>query len=139
MNVAVVYFGSKTASLADDIAREARTHAIRPEEFDFDAHVDLLMIGFDCLAYGSKLKKDIHQFISKLDREHISNVSLFSLFTFRNGLLDYVIKDCQKQDLPLLRDNYECKVPLKMRLNDTILQGARVYVDDMITIVNNYY
>lgn len=139
MNVAVVYFGSKTMALADDIAREAKTHAITAGEFDFHDHLDLLLIGFDCFAQGHKLKKEIHQFISQLDRDHVRNVSLFSLFTFKNGLLDYVVEECRNQNLPLLRDSYECKVPLKMDLNDSILQGARVYVDDMMTIVNHYY
>ncbi|BBH26908.1 hypothetical protein [Intestinibaculum porci] len=140
MNVAVVYFGKKcTADLADDIAREARTHAITPDEYDFDSQVDLLLIGFSCFANGHKQRKEIHDFISRLDRDHVKNVSLFSLFTFKNGLLDYTIKEIQKQDLPLLRDQYECKVPMKMAITDNILQGARVYVNDMITIVNNYY
>lgn len=140
MNVCVVYFGKKaTAALADDIAREARTHAITPDEYDFNDHVDLLLIGFNCLSNGHKLKKQIHAFISQLDREHVKNVSLFSLFTFKNGLLDYTMKQIQKQDLPLLRDQYECKVPMKMEVTDNMLQGARVYVNDMITIVNNYY
>jgi flavodoxin len=140
MNVAVVYFGDETVSqLADDLAREARTHAMTPHDYDFCDEVDLLMIGCQCLMSGHKHKKEIHDFISHLDPSKIKNVAVFSLFTFKNGLLNYTVKEIVDHDLPLLRDQYECKIPMRSEITDNMLQGARVYVDDMMTVVNNYY
>lgn len=49
MNIAIVYsHTSKYAHiLASQMAKTARTQAISFQDFDFHAHVDLLVLGFD--------------------------------------------------------------------------------------------
>ena len=50
MNIAIVYsHKSKYAQqLATMMAKTARTQAISFQDYDFDACVDLLVLGFDC-------------------------------------------------------------------------------------------
>lgn len=139
MNVAVVYVGScKHASkLADDMARYARTHAISSQDFQREEVVDLLLLGFDCPLIGNP--KEVEAFISTLDRQHVKNIALFSLFKMNNKAMNHAIDLCYKQDLPLMREQYCCKLPLHGELSDAALQGGRIYVEDMITICKNYY
>ena len=55
--------------------------------------------------------------------------------------MDKVIQLCQKQDLPLMRETYSCKKSLKskMVLDDDVISGGRIYIEDMVNICNHYY
>ena len=48
---------------------------------------------------------------------------------------------CMKQDLPLMREQYCCKLPIELHahLSDNAINGGVIYVDDMINICRNYY
>lgn len=141
MNIAIVYsHTSKYAEkLATQMAKAARTQAIPFQDFDFHAHVDLLVLGFDCPCFGKP--KEVEQFIKGLDRHYVKNIALFSTFMFSSKALDEISDLCMKQDLPLMREQYCCKLPieLKCQLSDNAINGGIVYVDDMINICRDYY
>ena len=132
MNIAIVYsHTSKYAHiLASQMAKTARTQAISFQDFDFHAHVDLLVLGFDCPCFGKP--KEVEQFIMQLDRRYVKNIALFSTFMFSSKALDDMSDLCMKQDLPLMRE-------LHAHLSDNAINGGGIYVDDMINICRNYY
>lgn len=141
MKVEIVYTTHcKNAKLlAEDMARYVRTYAKPITDFDFHEDIDLLVIGFE--EYPCIKDKELENFISQLSREHIKNLALFNLFCLKNKDMDKVIDFCQKQDLPLMRETYSCKKKLssKANLNDDIISGGRVYIEDMVNICLNYY
>lgn len=141
MKVQVVYTTHcKDAKvLAEDMARYARTYAKPITDFCFDEDIDLLVVGFE--EYPCLKDKELENFISHLSREHIRNLALFNLFCFNNKQMDKIIQLCQKQDLPLMRETYSCKKGIKPKhiLDDDIVSGGRVYIDDMVNICINYY
>lgn len=141
MKVQVVYTAHcKDAKLlAEDMARYARTYAKPISDFCFDEDIDLLVIGFE--EYPCLKDKELEDFILHLSRQHIHNLALFNLFCFKNKQVDKVIQLCQKQDLPLMRETYSCKKSLKskMVLDDDVILGGRIYIEDMVNICNHYY
>lgn len=141
MKVQVVYTTHcKDAKiLADDMARYARTYAKPLTDFDFHEDIDLLVIGFE--EYPCLKDKELEKFISQLSREHIHNLALFNLFCFKEKQMNQVIQLCQKADLPLMRETYSCKKSLKRKgvLNDDIISGGRVYIEDMVNLCLHYY
>lgn len=141
MNIAIVYsHTSKYAHiLASQMAKTARTQAISFQDFDFHAHVDLLVLGFDCPCFGKP--KEVEQFIMQLDRHYVKNIALFSTFMFSSKALDDMSDLCMKQDLPLMREQYCCKLPIELHahLSDNAINGGVIYVDDMINVCRNYY
>ena len=141
MNIAIVYsHTSKYAEeLATQMAKAARTQAIPFQDLDFHAHVDLLVLGFDCPRFGKP--KEVEQFIKGLDRHYVKNIALFSTFMFSSKALDDMSDLCMKQDLPLMREQYCCKLPMELHchLSDNAINGGIVYIDDMINICRDYY
>lgn len=141
MKIAVVYSKrcTETKLLAEDMARYAKTYARPLSDFHHDEDVDLLVIGFE--EYLCLKDKELEEFISHLSRLHIKNVALFNMFCINNKQMDKIISLCQKQDLPLLRETYSCKKGIrpKLILNDDVISGGRVYIEDMINICYHYY
>ena len=141
MRVEVVYTTHcKDAKiLAEDMARYARTYAKPISDFNFHNDVDLLVIGFE--EYPCLCDKELENFIKSLSRSHIRNLALFNMFCFNSKQMEKIIELCQKQDLPLMRETYSCKKGIRSRhyLNDDILSGGRIYIEDMINICNHYY
>lgn len=141
MRVEVVYTTHcKDAKiLAEDMARYARTYAKPISDFNFHNDVDLLVIGFE--EYPCLSDKELENFIKSLSRNHIRNLALFNMFCFNSKQMEKIIELCQKQDLPLMRETYSCKKGIRSRhyLNDDILSGGRIYIEDMINICNHYY
>ena len=141
MKVVILYSShcKEAKLLAEDMARYAKTYARPLSSFDFKEDADLLVIGFENLF---KVKdKELEHFISNLSREHIKNLALFNMFYFNNKQMDYMIKYCQKQNLPLMRETYSAKKNFKPQpvLKDDILSGGRVYIEDMINVCRHYY
>lgn len=140
MKVEVLYTSkSKYARIvANEMARWARTYAKSIEEYKSDSPVDLMVIGFD-----DTIKKDIElkQFIESLNRSQVKNLALFNSFVFSNRKLDNIVHLCHKQDLPLMREQYSWKLTLKnVRYYDQhIIDEARLYIEDMIHVIQNYY
>ena len=141
MNIAVVCLGKshQIKTLADDLAREVRIYMRYPFEFSSEEHADLLLIGFDTRFFNKKREREVFSFLSRINREHIHNVALFSVYSHSNTMMKHVVSYCQKQDLPLLRDFYSAHISFHKELSDIVLQNGRVYVTDMMNIVNNYY
>lgn len=141
MKVQVVYTTHcKDAKLlAEDIARYARTYARPTTEFNFDEDIDLLVLGFE--EYPCVKDKELEEFICRLSRQHVHNLALFNLVCFKNKQMDKIIELCQKQDLPLMRETYSCKKSLKTKhcLDDDVVSGGRIYIEDMVNICNHYY
>lgn len=141
MKVQVVYTSHcKNAKLlAEDMARYVRTYAKPLSDFSFDEDVDLLVIGFE--EYPCFKDKELENFINQLSRTHIRNLALFNLFCFKTKDMEKIISLCQKNDLPLMRETYSCKKGIKKHclLNDDIISGGRVYIEDMVNICNHYY
>lgn len=141
MKVVVVYTTHcKDAKLlAQDMARYAKTYARPIEQFDFNENIDLLVVGFE--EYPCFKDKELETFISNLSREHIKNLALFNLFCFKNNDMEKIIKLCQKQDLPLMRETYSCKKGMRRKkcLSDDILSGGRIYIEDMVNLCLHYY
>ena len=141
MKVVVVYTSrcKETKLLADDMARYAKTHAIPLNQYDFNQDVDLLVIGFE--EFLCFKDKELKHFISQLSRKHVKNLALFNMFCINNKQMEKTIELCQKQDLPLMRETYSCKKGMKAKpfLNDDIVSGGRVYIEDMVNICRHYY
>lgn len=140
MKVRVVYTSHcKDAKLlAEDMARYVRTYAKPITEFDFHEDIDLLVIGFE--EYPCIKDRELEEFIHRLSRTHIKNLALFNIFYFNSKQMDKIITLCQKQDLPLMRETYSCKNKLRRQcLNDDIISGGRVYIEDMVNICIHYY
>lgn len=142
MNVAIVKIGHSMnlEKLAQNMAQIARTNPLSPEEFDHDEVIDLLVVGFDGSPLGHKQKK-LTEFISSLDRQHIKNIALFSSFIVSNRFMKTAIKLCEEANLPLMREQFCCRFPLKCGIAtlEDAMDGAKGYIEDMITIVRNYY
>ncbi len=141
MKVIVVYTSrcKETKLLAEDMARYARTSARPLSDFDFNENIDLLVIGFE--EDICRKSKELEDFIHQLSRAHIKNLALFNMFCFSNKKMEKVIDLCQKQDLPLMRETYSCKKGIRSKpcLNDDIISGGRVYIEDMVNICRHYY
>lgn len=141
MKVVIVYTShcKETKLLAEDMARYAKTYARPLCDFDFNDHVDLLVIGFEEMICHNN--KELENFISQLSRKNVKNLALFNMFCFSNKQMYKIIELCQKQDLPLMRETYSCKKGIKPKpcLNDDVLSGGRVYIEDMVNICRHYY
>lgn len=141
MNIVVVYTNrcKETRMLAEDMARYVRTYARPLNDFDFNESVDLLVIGFE--EFFTLKDKELEKFICQLSRKNIKNVALFNMFCLNNKQMDKMIKLCQKQDLPLMRETYSCKKGLrsKLLLQDDVISGGRTYIEDMVNICRHYY
>lgn len=76
-----------------------------------------------------------------LNRHYVKNIALFSTFMFSSKALDDISDLCMKQDLPLMREQYCCKLPIELHahLSDNAINGGVIYVDDMINICRDYY
>ena len=139
MKVVVVYSQKckETKLLAEDMARYARTYARPLSDYSFQEDVDLLVIGFEEHFFKDK---ELEDFISHLSRKHVKNVALFNMFCVNNKQMDKMIELCQKQDLPLMRETYSCKkgVRSQLVLNDDVLSGGRIYIEDMMNICCHY-
>ena len=103
MKVAVVYMKTDKfmKPIANEIARDARTRALTPDEFDHEAIFDLLVLIFSSnhLNY-----KQIAHFISSLNRQHVHNVALVGTYSITDSIMKKTIALFHKQDLPLMRE-----------------------------------
>ena len=136
VKVEVVYTSKckMSKSLAEYLAKEARTYAKELSDYDFNHDVDLLVIGFE--EYVCLKDKELEEFISHLSRQHVKNIALFNLFFVSNKQMERIIQLCHQYDLPLMRETYSCKIKpfCNHGLCDDALSSARSYLEDMMTI-----
>jgi len=140
MNIAVVCIGRNkhVFELAQSIADAAHTNVFEISSYNRRQVVDLLLLGFDATMVGKK--KEVVDFIEGLDRNHVHNIALFSLYNLSNKFMEQAIEKCAQKQLPLMREQYCFKASLLMKtLPLEAAEAARLYAQDMINICNNYY
>lgn len=146
MKVIVLYTNKSryTKQVMEKMARWAKTYARSIDDYNTSELADLLVIGFD----NTLLKdKELDEFISSLTRDCVKNLALVNCFYKNNERMNKVIKKCQQSNLPLMREQYTFKLTfssIKMYyktgdINSDIVDGARLYIDDMINVIRNYY
>ncbi|WP_249028685.1 hypothetical protein [Tannockella kyphosi] len=140
MKVAIVHprNAKKSEVVSKEVAKWARSYSQVIEEYNPNTSVDLIVIVFDewCFDY-----KTMQSFIKRLSRDYVKNICIINTFYITNKRLDKVVKLCQGLHLPLMREQYSCKLQLKNYkvVPREALDGARLYVEDMVHIIQNYY
>lgn len=124
--------------VAQAMARWVKTYAKTINDFDDCSCVDLLVIGFD-----DSILKDhqLEDFIKHLNRQKIHNVALINAFYINDRKMKNIIKLCQETDLPLMREQYSFKLTFKQlkEIDQNVIDGARLYIEDMVNIIRDYY
>ena len=117
--------------VADEMARWVKTHAQDLNHYHSDHDVDLLVIE----------DKQLLEFIQSLSRQNVKNLALINCFFINSKRLMKVIHLCQNQQLPLMREQYTFKMSFDQRkeINPLIIDNARLYIEDMVNVIRNYY
>lgn len=140
MKVVVLYTNKAkhVRPVAESMARWVKTYARSIDDFSKEETIDLLVITFDD-TFGKD--KELYDFIANLHRDKVKNIALVNAFYIKNKKMDSVIAWCHKADLPLMREQYSWKLTLKQlrNCNQCIIDGARLYIEDMVNIIRNYY
>ena len=140
MKVDIVY-SSKSKyikTVAFEMAKWARTSARNLQVYHDDKPSDLLVICFDNTLFEDK---ELIEFIESLSRAQVKNLAIVNCFYINNKKLLKIIKLCQHQQLPLMRQQYTFKMTLDQRkeIHPTLIDNARLYIEDMMNIVRDYY
>ena len=116
--------------VADEMARWVKTHAQDLNHYHSDHDVDLLVIGFDDTLFEDK---QLLEFIQSLSRQNVKNLALINCFFINSKRLMKV--------LPLMREQYTFKMSFDQRkeINPLIIDNARLYIEDMVNVIRNYY
>ena len=85
--------------------------------------------------------KQLLEFIQSLSRQNVKNLALINCFFINNKRLMKVIHLCQNQQLPLMREQYTFKMSFDQRkeINPLIIDNARLYIEDMVNVIRDYY
>ena len=141
MKIKILYTNrsEKTKILADEMARWVKTHAEKLNDSANDEVSDLLVIGFDSTLLFKE--KKLEEYLYSLDREHVKNIAFFNVYHLTNKQMKKMIKICQERHLPLMREQYTCKIRLGKNkgLDRETIEGARLFIEDMVNIVRDYY
>lgn len=141
MMVIRIVYSHKTPyieTIANELARYLKVRATKMDDFEFDEPVDLLIVAFG----DSFLKdKDLEEFMSKIDRGNVHNVIFVTGYYFNNKKLKSAVDLAYKYDVPLMRQQYCFKQSLFKRneIETDVIDDARVYLEDMVNIVRDYY
>lgn len=124
--------------VAEAMAKWVKTYAKTIDDFDNNSKVDLMIIGFDDSTFKDK---QLVAFIKNLNRQKVCNVALFNAFYLNDHKMKNMIKLCQETDLPLMREQYSFKLTLKQlkEIDQNVIDGARLYVEDMVNLIRDYY
>lgn len=140
MKVDIVYTTKSKyiKDVANEMAKWVRTYARCLNTYHENQTVDLLVIGFDDTLIEDK---ELISFIKSIDRNKVKNVALINCFYLNNKRLMKMIKLCQDQHLPLMREQYTFKMSFEQRkeINPTVIDNARLYIEDMVNVIRNYY
>ncbi len=141
MMVIRIVYSHKTPyieTIANELARYLKVRATKMDDFEFDEPVDLLIVAFG----DSFLKdKDLEEFMSQIDRSSVHNVIFVTGYYFNNKKLKSAVDLAYKYDVPLMRQQYCFKQSLFKRneIETDVIDDARVYLEDMVNIVRDYY
>ena len=124
--------------VAEAMARWFKTYAKSIDDFDDCNCIDLLIIGFDDSIWKDS---QLENFIKHLNRHKVRNLALFNAFYINDHKMQNMIKLCQETDLPLMREQYSFKLTFKQlkEIDQNVIDGARLYVEDMVNLVRDYY
>ncbi|WP_285945416.1 hypothetical protein [Thomasclavelia cocleata] len=124
--------------VADAMARWVKTYAKKIDDFDDCGWVDLMVIGFDDSTWKDG---QLEAFIKNLNRQKVRNIALVNAFYINDHKMKNMIKLCQETDLPLMREQYSFKLTFKQlkEIDQNVIDGARLYVEDMVNLVRDYY
>ncbi|WP_286077950.1 hypothetical protein [Thomasclavelia cocleata] len=83
----------------------------------------------------------LEAFIKNLNRQKVRNIALVNAFYINDHKMKNMIKLCQETDLPLMREQYSFKLTFKQlkEIDQNVIDGARLYVEDMVNLVRDYY
>ena len=116
MRVEVIYTNKSKhiKPVAEAMARWVKTYAKSINDFDKNATIDLLLIGFD-----DSVRKDseLENFIKNLDRKNVHNIALFNAFYLNDHKMTNMIKLCQETNLPLMREQYSFKLTFYLNIS----------------------
>ena len=139
MKVEIMYAGkaTKVKSIIDAMAKDVKTHIKSIHEYSHEVN-DLVVLAFDD---SFKSDQELKQFIQSLHRDQVKNLCLVCTFYHSNKKMEKVIELCQRQRLPLLREQYAVKLPLfsNKAIPNSCIDSGRIYIDNMVTIVQQYY
>lgn len=140
MKIEVLYTSKSkyVKPIADNMARWVKTYAKSIDEYSSNEVIDLLVLCFDD---GFLKDKELASFIQSLDRLTVKNICLVNAFYINDKKIRSIIETCQKADLPLMREQYSWKMTIKqLKMTDqSVIDGARLYIEDMVNIIRNYY
>ena len=122
-----------------EILYTKKSKKIKPvADFDDCNCIDLLIIGFDDSIWKDS---QLENFIKHLNRHKVRNLALFNAFYINDHKMQNMIKLCQETDLPLMREQYSFKLTFKQlkEIDQNVIDGARLYVEDMVNLVRDYY
>lgn len=125
--------------VAEAMARWVKTYAKTIDQFNNDDKaIDLLVIGFDDSAWKDL---ELETFLKSLSRQKVHNLALFNAFYINDRKMKNMIKLCQETDLPLMREQYSFKLTFKQlkEIDQCVIDAARLYVEDMVNLVRDYY
>ena len=91
-------------------------------------------------TYAQDLKH-LLELIQSLSRQNVKNLALINCFFINSKRLMKVIHLCQNQQLPLMREQYTFKMSFDQRkeINPLIIDNARLYIEDMVNVIRDYY
>lgn len=97
-----------------------------------------MVIGFDDSTWKDG---QLETFIKNLNRQKVRNIALVNAFYINDHKMKNMIKLCQETDLPLMREQYSFKLTFKQlkEIDQNVIDGARLYVEDMVNLVRDYY
>ncbi|MGN1181683.1 MAG: hypothetical protein ACI4SR_01660 [Faecalibacillus sp.] len=124
--------------VAQEMAKCARTCAKNLQVYQNDTPSDLLVICFDDTLLDDH---ELIRFIESISRNQVKNLAIAHCFFVNDKKLKKVIKLCQNQRLPLMREQYTFKMTFAQRkeIHPTIIDNARLYIEDMINVIRDYY
>lgn len=140
MKVDIVYSPKSKyiKNVAYEMAKWAKTSARSLRGYKNEKPSDLLVICFDNTLLADK---ELLDFIDSLSRTQVKNLAIVNCFYVNNKKLLKIIKLCQDHHLPLMREQYTFKMTFDQRkeIHPTVIDNARLYIEDMINIIRDYY
>lgn len=139
MKIGIVYSkkNKQAQLLVNDLIKEVRSIPVTMEDFNFNESYDYLVIVYE----QSLNNKQIKELINQLSKNYVKNVSLIYMYKLSDKYINKMVDLTHKNDIPLMRETYTCKIPLlsKPYLKEEVLSRGRTYINDMVTIIHNYY
>lgn len=140
MKIEVLYTSKSkhVKPVAKEMARWVKTYAKNISDYCSKDSVDLMVITFDDTIFKDK---ELYTFIKGLDRSKVKNLALVNAFYINDKKMQMAIQLCQQTDLPLMREQYSWKLTRKQlhHTDQCVIDGARLYIEDMVNLVRNYY